>query len=153
MSVVLNLQNASNSKCLPSKNSIQIWIEAALSDGKPMSERKPEITVRLVDAEEGEQLNQQWRQKPGPTNVLSFPYAEDEYAGDLLGDLVICAPVVESEAKEQGKSLESHWAHMLIHGTLHLLGYDHQQDDEAENMEGLETGILQKLGYANPYEQ
>ncbi len=111
-----------------------------------------ELTVRIVDEEEGARLNKQWRGGNGATNVLSFPAADDfNMIPELLGDIVICAPVVEREAREQGKPPESHWAHMVIHGTLHLLGHDHQIDEEADVMEALEIDRLHLLGYGNPY--
>lgn len=152
MNLHLTVQIASKSEHLPTQEQMNHWIQSALKNRAELSLQEPEITVRIVDLEEGAELNQQWRQKQGPTNVLSFPYTDDDFAGELLGDLVVCAPVVEREAQEQKKSLESHWAHMLIHGSLHLLGFDHITDDEAEAMEALETGILQNLGYANPYD-
>ena len=110
------------------------------------------MTVRIVDEQEGTALNSRWRGGQGPTNVLSFPCdGVDDIAPQLLGDLVICAPVVAREAQEQNKSLQAHWAHMLVHGTLHLLGHDHQEPDEAERMERLETDILHDFGYPDPY--
>ena len=151
MKLLLTLQYLSESKYLPTEDQMTLWITTAITGRQELSLQEPEITVRIVGTDESAELNQQWRQKSGPTNVLSFPYADDDFSGDLLGDLVICAPVVEREAAEQDKSLESHWAHMVIHGSLHLLGYDHIDDSEAEEMEAIETGILQNLGYANPY--
>ena len=109
--------------------------------------------MRLVDTEEMAVLNETYRGKKGATNVLSFP--ADLPAGlplPLLGDIVICAPIVRDEATQQGKSQNAHWAHMTVHGTLHLLGYDHMEEQEAEHMEALESTILNELKYACPYE-
>lgn len=111
-----------------------------------------EITIRIVDEAESHELNLTYRGKDKPTNVLSFPFEVPEGIElPLLGDLIICRQVVEKEAQEQQISLESHWAHLAIHGTLHLLGYDHIEDAEAEEMEGLETEIMQSLGFEDPY--
>ncbi len=112
-----------------------------------------ELSVRIVGLEESAELNETYRQKKGPTNVLSFPCEVPEGVPcDLLGDLVICAPVVEREAHEQGKVAEAHWAHMVVHGVLHLQGYDHLETQDAERMEALEVEIMARLGFANPYE-
>jgi probable rRNA maturation factor len=134
---------------IPSPNLILRWVGAALSGERPDAE----LTVRIVGLEEGSHLNESYRHKPGPTNVLSFP-AElpPDVNVPLLGDLVICAPVVVREAAEQGKQLEAHWCHMVIHGTLHLLGHDHIGDDEARRMEARERCVLSGLGYPDPYE-
>ncbi len=127
---------------------IQQWVDAALHD----FQSDTEIVVRIVDEQESAELNQQYRQKEGPTNILSFPYElPAEFNLNLLGDLVICAPVVEKEAHNQGKEARDHWAHIIIHGVLHLIGYDHIEQDEAEAMEALEINILQKLNINNPY--
>ena len=124
------------------------WLEAVLPQFQPVSE----VTIRIVDEAESHELNLTYRGKDRPTNVLSFPFeAPPEIELPLLGDLIICRQVVEKEAVEQSKTVEEHWAHMVIHGCLHLLGYDHIEDDEAEEMESLETEILQNLGYADPY--
>ena len=109
-----------------------------------------EITVRVVDTEEGRALNQQYRAKDYATNVLTFDYA---LAPVLLADLVLCAPVLAREALEQSKDLRAHWMHLLVHGTLHAMGYDHEQSQqEAQMMEALEATVLQGLGYADPYD-
>ena len=119
----------------------------------PADNAAAELTVRIVDEAEITALNRQYRGKDGPTNVLSFPYEEiPGIASDLLGDVVICAPVVASESVAQDKPLEAHWAHMVIHGVLHLLGYDHHKEGEASRMESTEAELLADLGYANPYE-
>ncbi len=134
----------------PDKVQIQQWVDAALQDyGKDA-----EIVVRIVDVHESAQLNKQYRHKPGPTNILSFPADIPADVGlNLLGDLVVCAPVVEREAIEQQKLLTHHWAHIIIHGVLHLLGYDHLDGAEAEIMENKEINILQALNIKNPYLQ
>ncbi|MDZ7662225.1 rRNA maturation RNase YbeY [Thiohalophilus sp.] len=135
----------------PSDADIQRWVSAAL---QAEQRQDAELTVRIVDEAESAELNEQYRHKSGPTNVLSFPFeCPPEVELDLLGDLVICAPVVQREAQEQGKLEMAHWAHMVVHGTLHLLGYDHLQQDEAEEMENREISIMKELGYANPYRQ
>ena len=132
----------------PSPELIQTWVNAALA-GRC---EEAELTVRLVDRQEIQTLNQTYRDKNSPTNVLSFPFDAPEGVDlNLLGDVVICAPVVVEEAQQQSKDVLSHWAHMVIHGALHLLGYDHIDDDEAEIMESLEIEILQGLGIADPY--
>ncbi len=134
----------------PAESAFQRWAQAALAN----VEEDCELSIRLVDADESAELNSQYRGKTGPTNVLSFPFDSDiPLQPKLLGDLVICVPVVETEAEQQGKQTQHHWAHMVIHGCLHLLGYDHIEDDEAEQMETLEIQILQTMDIANPYEQ
>ncbi|AMO58339.1 hydrolase [Endozoicomonas montiporae] len=146
--VFIDIQIASDSSSLPSEEDFQLWAEAAVGTHRD----EAEISLRIVDTEEGAELNQQWRQKQGPTNVLSFPSdLPAELELPLLGDLVVCAPVVEREAGEQKKSLQAHWAHMIVHGTLHLLGYDHIDDNEAEEMEALETNVVKSLGFPDPY--
>lgn len=146
--IELDLQVAT-SAAIPDEADLQRWCELALRQRKGDSE----LTIRLVDEEEGGELNRTWRQKDYATNVLSFPADVPDELLDipLLGDLVICAPVVEREAAEQGKPLPAHWAHLVIHGCLHLLGYDHIDDDEAEEMESLERQLLAELGHADPY--
>lgn len=147
MSVDVAIQFATRRPAVPRAADIRRWVRAALQD-----RRNAQLTVRIVDEQEGAELNSRWRDKQGPTNVLSFPC--EGIAGvapDLLGDIVVCAPVVADEARMQDKELQAHWAHMLIHGTLHLLGHDHQESEEAMRMEQLETDILQKFGYADPY--
>ena len=148
--VILDLQNAcENPQGLPDEAQFLRWLSAAVKPFQPESE----VTVRLVDEAESHELNLAYRGKDKPTNVLSFPFEAPPGIEDLplLGDLIICRQVVEQEAAEQGKPVEAHWAHMVVHGTLHLLGYDHIQDDEAEEMEGIETEIMLAMGYADPY--
>ncbi|ENY73240.1 hypothetical protein G114_03788 [Aeromonas diversa CDC 2478-85] len=149
MSVMLDLQLAcENEQGLPSESDFQRWL-----DGTVLGfQQEAEVTVRLVDEAESHELNLTYRGMDKPTNVLSFPFeAPPGIELPLLGDLVICRQVVEREATEQGKPLEAHWAHMVVHGSLHLLGYDHIEDDEAEEMEQLERDIMNELGYADPY--
>jgi probable rRNA maturation factor len=134
----------------PSAAQIQLWIDTALAD----LEQDTEIVVRIVDAQESAELNQQYRHKQGATNILSFPVEIPEGIDlNLLGDLVVCAPVLEQEALQQGKNIADHWAHIIIHGALHLLGYDHLDDEQAEEMESKEIALLQKLNIPNPYQQ
>ncbi len=124
------------------RHKVARWIRHALSvDG--------EITVRIVGSEEGRRLNREFRQRDYATNVLTFDYQQEP---TVLADLVLCAPVVEREAREQNKTLEEHYAHLLVHGTLHAQGWDHETSDEdAQEMEAYETAILQELGFADPY--
>ena len=147
--MIIDLQLAcENIEGLPSEAQIQQWATAAVQPGSD----NVEMTVRIVDEAESHDLNLTYRGKDRPTNVLSFPFeCADEVALPLLGDLVICRQVVEREAIEQEKPLMAHWAHMIVHGSLHLLGYDHIEDDEAEEMESLETEIMQGLGFVDPY--
>lgn len=126
--------------CLP-RHRVARWIKAALSSDA-------EIAVRIVGTEEGRQLNHQFRQKDYATNVLTFDYAQSPM---VMADLILCAPVIEQEAREQGKTLAAHYAHMLVHGTLHAQGWDHIQAKEAKAMEALEATLMQRLGFANPY--
>ncbi|POY43810.1 rRNA maturation RNase YbeY [Avibacterium gallinarum] len=147
--VIVDLQIAAeNSENLPTEQQFQQWATAAVQ----AENLQPEITIRVVDEAESQSLNATYRGKDYPTNVLSFPFeCPEEVELPLLGDLVVCRQVVEREAQEQGKPLMAHWAHMVVHGCLHLLGYDHIEDDEAEEMESLETEIMQDLGFADPY--
>ncbi|AGM45241.1 MULTISPECIES: rRNA maturation RNase YbeY [Aeromonas] len=149
MSVTLDLQLASASTDgLPSEAQLQGWLDGTILG----FQQEAEVTVRIVDEAESNELNLTYRGKDKPTNVLSFPFeAPPGLELPLLGDLVICRQVVEREAAEQGKPLMAHWAHMVVHGSLHLLGYDHIEDDEAEEMEALERDIMQELGFADPY--
>ncbi|SKB43378.1 rRNA maturation RNase YbeY [Luteibacter sp. 22Crub2.1] len=138
-------------KGVPAPASFRRWVEAALKGAR--RRKGTELSIRIVDAEEGQSLNLQYRGKDYATNVLSFPVELPPGVDlPLIGDLVICAPVVTREAAEQGKKAADHWAHLTVHGTLHLLGYDHIDDAEAETMEALETRVLAGLGIADPYE-
>ncbi|BEU02579.1 endoribonuclease YbeY [Agarivorans sp. OAG1] len=146
---VVDLQIATgDEENLPSISAFEAWLHATLVE----QDHDSEITVRIVDEAESQALNSQYRHKDKPTNVLSFPFeAPPGVSLPLLGDLVICRQVVEREAEEQGKPVFDHWAHMVVHGSLHLLGYDHIEDQEAEEMEALEIAVLTKLGISNPY--
>lgn len=136
-------------QALPEGKQWRRWCQAALQ----RQHQHAQVSLLVVDEAEGRQLNRDYRGKDYATNVLSFALNEgDTVAGmPLFGDLVFCAPVVAREAAEQGKTLEAHYAHLTVHGMLHLQGFDHEQDDEADVMEALETAILAKLGYADPY--
>ena len=152
MAVNLEVQHSSESSGTPHDDQFQTWAGAALAG----REGEFNLAIRIVDEEEARQCNRDYRDKDYATNVLSFPaelpggLPEELYASQL-GDLLICAPVVAREAEEQGKREPDHWAHLVIHGVLHLLGYDHQQTDEADAMEALEIEILAGLGIPNPY--
>ena len=151
--MTLDLQIATDESALPSQQQVADWATAALTAAAyDRCDGEAEISVRIVDETEMVQLNGQYRDKHNPTNVLSFP---TDFPCDteipLLGDLVVCARVVEHEARQQNKELNAHWAHMIVHGTLHLIGYDHINDQEADNMEQLETDILCNLGFPPPY--
>lgn len=154
--VVLDIQHASNDVALPEDEEIASWVQCAVSDQMD-DQAVAELNVRIVDSDEISALNRNYRNKSGPTNVLSFPFelppgfpTEDNYK--ILGDIVICASVVQQEAEQQQKLPKSHWAHMVMHGTLHLLGYDHQTNDQAEQMESLETALLHQLRFPDPYQ-
>jgi probable rRNA maturation factor len=150
MSHIIDLQNVCDAKELPSIELFQQWVDAALTT---VTEQTFELTIRLVNLDESQQLNKQYRHKDKPTNVLSFPFeVPTGIELNLLGDLVICAQVVEQEAKAQNKASFDHWTHMIIHGCLHLLGYDHINDTDANEMEALEVKILARLSISNPYE-
>lgn len=152
--VVVDVQIASGIEHVPNFAEIQKWIEAAIFETD--IEQPCEVSVRVVDEAEGRELNSRFRGKNYATNVLSFPVdASQEYLPaelhGTLGDIVICGPVVAKEADEQGKDIGHHWAHLLIHGTLHLLGYDHAAEAEAQRMEALEIRVLGLCGVADPY--
>lgn len=136
---------------LPNADQLSQWACVALQQSDSQFDEF-ELTIRIVEDAESQALNHEYRGKDKPTNVLSFPFeAPPQIELNLLGDLVICASVVAREANEQHKSLHAHWAHMVIHGTLHLQGYDHINDDEAEEMEQIEIDLLKQLGFDNPY--
>ena len=148
--IILDLQIATTqTDRLPTEQQIMQWLNVIL----PQFMDQAEITIRIVDEAESQQLNHTYRQKNKPTNVLSFPFESPiDIEVPLLGDLIICKQVVEKEAIEQHKLLISHWAHMIVHGCLHLLGYDHIVDEEAEEMENIEIDIMKQLGFDDPYQ-
>ncbi|MFK8067407.1 MAG: rRNA maturation RNase YbeY [Gammaproteobacteria bacterium] len=151
MILELDVQRVFTTQEIPEDEQFKTWTKTALIAGG--REENSQLAIRIVDEEEGQKLNEQWRHKKGPTNVLSFSMSGlDLIAPELLGDIVICAPIIKKEAQEQSKTLQSHWAHMVIHGVLHLLGYDHSIDSEAEKMEMLEIKIMAELGYSDPYQ-
>ncbi|WP_036515965.1 rRNA maturation RNase YbeY [Nevskia soli] len=143
---MINVQRRVTAAGIPAPSSLRAWAMAALEGATP-----GEITIRVVAEEESAALNGKFRHKPYPTNVLSFPYEAEAPSEQVLGDLVICAPVVAREAVEQNKEPNAHWAHMVVHGVLHLLGHDHIQEEEAERMEAKERQILARLGFPDPY--
>lgn len=146
--LTVDLQLATDEAGLPAEDSFQTWARAGW-----LGDRDSEVTIRIVDSEESASLNAQYRHKTGPTNVLSFPFeAPAGITVPLAGDLIICAPVVAKEACDQQKTMTAHWAHMVVHGILHLQGYDHIEDDEAKAMEDLEIRLLAQLGFGNPYD-
>ena len=143
--------NCDDHSKVPTLEAFQSWVEQALMTAGDARE-EVELSIRVVDSDESQAFNAQYRNKDKPTNILSFPADVPEFIElPLLGDLIICAPVVVKEAAEQGKPELNHWAHMTVHGCLHLLGYDHQNDQEAEEMEALETQALAHLDIPNPY--
>ena len=145
--VSIDLQNDQALVALPSLDQFSLWVESSLV--RPFSNL--EQTIRVVTAAESQSLNARFRGIEKPTNVLSFATDSNYLDYEYLGDLVICAPIVELEAQQQGKSNTAHWAHMVVHGMLHLQGFDHQNDAEANEMEALEAKILSTLGHASPY--
>lgn len=154
MKVLLDVQIAcANETGLPSDAQLTTWLTTALSVMPDTPSKEWEVTVRMVDIEESQALNRDYRGQDKPTNVLSFPFAAPPGIElPLLGDLVVCRQVVEQEASAQRKPLMDHWAHMIIHGCLHLLGFDHIKDDEAQIMEAKEVVLLAQLGINNPYQ-
>jgi probable rRNA maturation factor len=140
LSLSLQFADARHRAQLP-RHKVARWVRAALN-------HPGEITVRVVDEEEGRTLNRDFRSRDYATNVLTFDY---QHAPMVVADLILCAPVVEREAREQGRSLEAHYAHLLVHGTLHAQGHDHEHDDEAQVMEARESELMLALGFADPY--
>lgn len=148
--IKFSLQIAEKNFFIPKRSDIKRWLEKAIVPLRSNGE----VCIRIVDEQESANLNAQFRQKNYPTNILSFPaIAPEEIKNEYLGDMVLCPAVIEREAEEQHKKLEHHWAHLIIHGSLHLLGYDHVAEQDAEIMEALEIKLLQQLGYPNPYEE
>lgn len=147
MSDNITVQVVSTHEDIPDEKNIIRWAEAAIINDYI----ECEICIRVVDEAESQALNKQYRQKDKPTNVLSFPYTDEDEENILEGDIIICAPLVANEAAEQGKSSIAHWAHLTVHGCLHLQGYDHEVTEDAERMEQHEIKILKKLGFDNPY--
>ena len=144
----LEIQIATEATDYPAEEQFQQWVDAVLAS----REQDAEVVIRLVDDAESAELNQQYRHKSGPTNILSFPFEAPEVMElDLLGDLVINAPLISLEAAQQHKLVLHHWAHITVHGVLHLLGYDHIEEQDAEQMEALEIEILKQFNIANPY--
>lgn len=156
--VQVDVQVAANLPHVPAESDIRLWLERAIDHVGSGTTREVEISVKIVDEAEGRALNRRYRNRHSATNVLSFPAGEaglnDPPPGLplALGDIVLCGPVVEREAREQGKRSPDHWAQLLVHGALHLLGYDHETDREAQEMETLEAAILALGGVENPYE-
>ena len=149
MSLTTEIQCRSNSSQVPASEVMSRWADRAFDR---VVKKDAEVTIRIVDEEEGAELNQRYRKRAGATNVLAFDYAQDSFAqSDLLGDVIICAPIVVQEALSQSKSIDAHWAHMVVHGILHLCGYRHNEEKEASKMEQLETEILLELGFPPPY--
>ena len=145
------VQYASRARFVPRRPAVERWVRCALEGRREGAD----LTVRIVGREEGRRLNERFRGHPRPTNVLSFPFASPPGAppmDDELGDVVLCAPVVNREARDQGKPRGDHWAHLVVHGVLHLLGYDHDTPDAAQRMEGIERRLLAGLGVPDPYE-
>lgn len=154
-----NVLESSSGLWIPSEEQCLHWCQSAIQSSRHCDGEDLEVVLRLVEFDESQDLNRDYRGKDKPTNILSFPFewpeelpVEARPAFTALGDLVVCAPLVAQEAREQGKSPEAHWAHLLIHGMLHLQGFDHVLDQDAEVMENLEIAILKQLGYENPYE-
>lgn len=143
----VNVQIATDRDEIPSVDKLAEWADSALR----LSRGELEMTVRIVGLDEGRCLNEQWRRSTGATNVLAFPIEGLALRPGLLGDVVVCAPVANSEARRDGKTAHAHWAHLVIHGTLHLLGYDHLNAEDAAKMEAVERTLLGELGYPGPY--
>ncbi len=149
--MVIDLQVAAEGTVIPGREKIQHWVDRAADACRC---NRMEMTIRLTGEEESADLNERYRNRQGPTNVLSFPFEDPPgMKTDVLGDLVVCIPVVKKEAEAQHKSFDAHWAHMLVHGVLHLCGYDHIEQSAAEEMESLETRIITGLGFPPPYDE
>ena len=158
MNVTIELMNASSDSDLPALKDFQHWTEATILALQQFDEinvpDSPELSIRVIDENESADLNLNYRQKSGPTNILSFPFSGIQGTDiSLLGDIAICAPLVRQEAVQQDKTLEAHWAHLTVHGVLHLNGFDHEEVLAAKEMETLETDILKTLGFPDPYQE
>ena len=151
MSVTVDLVNASGQRGLPLRRQFRQWADAALQGAGIADDRN--LSIRIVDEHESAELNGHYRNKAYATNVLSFPVPQELQAAAQLGDLALCAAVVKKEAQEQNKTATDHWAHLVVHGVLHLLGYDHERTEDASIMEALEVRILAGLGIKDPYRQ
>ena len=147
MAITVDLQNDESLDAVPPEQQFEQWIAAALQE----SYNRLEQTIRIVGEAESRELNSRYRGKASATNVLAFPGDNELLDYDCLGDLVICAPIVAAEAALQNKRVEAHWAHLVVHGMLHLQGFDHQNEVDTRQMEALEIKILDTLGYNNPY--
>ncbi|OGT82326.1 MAG: rRNA maturation RNase YbeY [Gammaproteobacteria bacterium RIFCSPLOWO2_02_FULL_52_10] len=145
--ITVEVQIACKDQDIPTAARIRNWVKMSLKGLR----KRAELTVRIVNKSEGTKLNEYWRNRKGPTNVLAFPAGGQQQMPELLGDIVICAPVVKKEAIQQHKVLTAHWAHMVVHGVLHLLGFEHDEKQTAAIMEAMEIRILHDLGFANPY--
>lgn len=150
MACKISIQNPFRYKEIPTTALMRRWAKKALQHATSDLHTTLEVCIRLVDENESATLNKTYRHKSGPTNILSFPLI-DEKNGTYLGDIVLCVPLITQEAKNQEIALNAHWAHLIIHGVLHLLGFDHETDAQADKMETLEIRLLQDMGYANPY--
>lgn len=149
MTIEVEVQRETSNSSVPSDQQFEQWAAAALQ-----GHGESELVIRVVDQEESRRLNEQFARRNKATNVLSFPAGLPPSIDlALLGDIVICAPLVKREAEQQNKSIVAHWAHLTVHGILHLLGHDHQSDQEAANMEALETSLVQSFGFPDPYQR
>ncbi len=145
------IQNVSVEEGIPDSALIAEWASAAY---KKVGTEEAELTVRIVDEKDGRELNQRYRNKRGATNVLSFPFEDPpQIKTNILGDIVVCAPVLSREAVNQGRPLTAHWAHLVVHGVLHLCGYVHDHERDAVRMQRLESEIIEQLGFPNPYKE
>jgi len=148
LSIRVVIQNASSAVALPARRGLRTWARSAAEAGGPAAE----ITLRIVDEAESRALNSRYRDKDRATNVLSFPFEDPPgVTTSVLGDVVICAPVVEREAHASGRPAQAHWAHMVIHGVLHLRGYDHERDEDAARMQAMESELLSGFEFSDPY--
>jgi probable rRNA maturation factor len=149
MATSIDLQNDAGFASIPTVEQFELWVDASLRE----SYRQLEQTICIVDEASSRELNRRYRGKDSATNVLAFVADSDLLEYDCLGDLVVCAPIVQTQAHEQGKEVAAHWAHLVIHGMLHLQGFDHQYAAQTADMEALEVEILDILGYTNPYNE